>query len=110
PLLADEHYALAPIGNFTLSDELRALAAVVPSQLEGRQLAAHGELIADDQPRRRGFGIDRRPFRFDRQRVAELQRPEGEVHVVTGHVAEDTLAEIPPVPPDLRGIRRVIRP
>ena len=38
-------------------------------------------------------------FRFAAGRMTQLQRPERQVHVVAGHVAERALAEVPPAAP-----------
>src|SRR5262245_19474222 len=56
---------------------------------------AFWKFISDDRPFRRSLGICTRRLSLNRHRVAQFEREESEVHVVTPHIAERASSKIP---------------
>src|ERR1035438_7333450 len=75
---------------------------MIPCEFHCGRRAARRELVAHDQPGRRGLRICWRTFRLDAGRGAQLQSPERQVGVMATHISQRAAAEIPPPPPRLR--------
>src|SRR5687767_4774205 len=94
--LADEKDALRP--PFRIESlglwKIRMFPTVVPGQLDWGEIFARAVLIPGDHPIRWRLGVHGRTFGLDVQRVAEFQRPEGEILQVRAHVADGSLAEV----------------
>src|ERR1051325_12190192 len=95
---------------FSLRDQVRLPAAIIPGQFDSRKVHPRGELIMNDQPGGSGLGIHRRALGCNAERVTKLESPKGEVQVMTGHVAKYALAKIPPTAPRFGQVIGMIGP
>src|SRR5260221_8154136 len=77
---------------------------MIPGEFDGWLVAARRISVAGDQPMRRAFGMDRRPFRFDGQRDAQVERPVRKIDVMTAQIGQAAAAKRPPIAPDERNI------
>ena len=82
------------------------VAAVIPPEGDRRQAVAGGKLKADGGFERVAFLVHGRGGGLDLRRIAQLQRAEGHVGGVAGHVAERAGAEVLPAAPDEGMIHR----
>src|ERR1035437_7873582 len=83
-----------PVGTVRLG-----IASIKPPEGHGRLALASRELKADFGFERVGFLVNGRALGFDFHWVAELERAEGHVDGMAGHVPEGAGAEIlPPAP------------
>src|SRR5437016_2929377 len=104
--LANEKDAIFPGRQLSILEIGWPFAAVVPCQFDGRQVAASREFIMHDQPLSRPFRAsgNGRSLGVYTDRMPQLERPERQVRVVTGHVGQRPAAEVPPASPVERKI------
>src|SRR4051812_6685391 len=109
-LAADENRAAGRVERFFADlDRLRRQqTAVVPGELDRRLAAARRELVHRHRRVREADAVERRRHRFDRRRVAEIERPQRVIDQVRAHVADRADAPVDPAAPVERVIHRVI--
>ena len=85
---------------------------MIPGQVHRRLLAAGRKLVVDLHVVRHVVVALRGLFALglDRRRIAQVEGPERQVHVVAAEVGQRAAAEIPPVAPIEMEVRRVERP
>ena len=75
------------------------VVSVVPGEPDRRHRIAGRKVVTDRKAEGTSLVMDRWPRSLDADRIAEIERPEWQVHKMAPHITERTLPEIPPPPP-----------